>query len=177
MSGPPIVFMKLLDMIAEDLVRVGVASGAMVMLVLIILIRRPRYFLSAAVPLAGGIVWMLGAMYLAGEKITAANVVAMPLVLGLGIDYGVHIVHRLRSASVEEAISTTGRAIVVASVTTVAAFGTLCLAHTSALVGMGVAAATGIAACLLWSLLFLPALVGRAPGHGPNDEHKESTGA
>jgi predicted RND superfamily exporter protein len=176
MSGPPIVFMKLLDMIAEDLVRVGVASGAMVMLVLVVLIRRPRYFLSAAVPLAGGIVWMLGAMYLAGQQITAANVVAMPLVLGLGIDYGVHIVHRLRSASVEEAVSTTGRAIVVASVTTVAAFATLCLAHTEALVGMGLAAASGIAACLLWSLMFLPALLGRAPGHLRTHEHTEDAG-
>jgi predicted RND superfamily exporter protein len=176
MSGPPIVFMKLLDIIAEDFVRVGVASGTMVMLVLVILIRRPRYFLSAAVPLAGGVIWMLGAMYLAGQQITAANVVAMPLVLGLGIDYGVHIVHRLRKASVEEAVSTTGRAIVVASLTTVAAFATLCLAHTEALIGMGLAAAAGIAACLLWSLVFLPALLGRHPGHGRADTHTESGG-
>jgi hypothetical protein len=177
MSGPPIVFMKLLDMIAEDLARVGIASGTMVMLVLVVLIRRPRYFLSAAVPLAGGVVWMLGAMSLAGRTITAANVVAMPLVLGLGIDYGVHIVHRLRTASVEEALATTGRAIVVASVTTVAAFATLCLAHTEALVGMGLAAATGIAACLLWSLVFLPALLGRMPGSDATGDHSQAEGS
>jgi hypothetical protein len=169
MSGPPLVFMELLDVIAQDLVRVGATAAGMVLLVLVLLIRRPRYVLSAIVPLAGGVVWMLGFMYLSGQRLTAANVIAMPLVLGLGIDYGVHIVHRLRTASVEEAVSTTGRAILVASATTVAAFATLCLAHTAALVGMGIAAATGVAACLLWSLVFLPALLGKQPGHALPD--------
>ena len=161
LSGAPPVFYRLIDLIREDLVRVALASSAAVFLVLVLLVRRPRYFLSAMVPLLGGVIWMVGVMRFAGEELTALNCIAMPLVVGLGIDYGVHLVHRLHEMSVENAVMVTGRAIIVASATTVAAFLTLCFADNAALRGMGFAAATGIFACLVWSLVFLPALIGK----------------
>jgi len=163
LSGHLVVFAHMLDLIRSDMVRTGGIAGIIVLLVLGALVRRPRFFLAAAVPLTGGVIWMLGIMRLAGQELTAASVIVMPLVVGLGIDYGVHIVHRLRTASVEVAVATTGRAIVVASLTTAGAFFALCLAENRALSHMGLAAATGILSCLVWSLVFLPALLAGAP--------------
>ena len=168
-SGPSIIVNEMFHLVKKDLRRTGLIAGGTVFVMLVLLMRRPRYFLSAMVPLAGGVTWMLGIMQLSGQQFTAANVMAMPLVLGLGVDYGVHIVHRLRSASVAEAVSTTGRAILVASATTAAAFFSLCLASNPAVAGMGLAGAIGILSCLVWSLVFLPALLGRPAGYDDQD--------
>jgi predicted RND superfamily exporter protein len=172
-SGPPVVYMGLLHMIRRDMLRVSIAAAIGVVISLTVLMRRWDQILPALVPLAGGVVWMLGLLHLTGGRLTAANVVATPLVLGLGIDYGVHIVHRLRNGSVEEAVSTTGRAIVVASATTAGAFAMLCLGHSEAFIGMGLAAAVGIGSCLVWSLVLLPALLHRPgpPTPLPSDPH------
>lgn len=158
-SGPPVVYARLLGLVRGDLIRVGLAAAVSVILVLLLLLRRPHYVLPALVPLAGGVIWMLGVLHLSGIRLTAVNVVSAPLVIGLGIDYGVHIVHRLRNGSVEGAVSTTGRAILVASLTTILAFLALCLVRNKAMAGMGLSGAVGITACLVWSIVFLPALL------------------
>ena len=164
LSGAPLVFSRMISLIRTDLFRITIGAAAAVLAVLVVLVRRPHMVAAAMLPLAGGVVWMLGVMYLAGQQLTALNVIAMPLVIGLGIDYGVHIVYRLHKGSVETAVATTGRAVLMASATTAAAFATFCLADNKALVGIGLAAATGIVSCLAWSLLFLPALLARKEG-------------
>jgi len=161
-SGGPVIYSRMLSLTRRDLWRTACAAALAVVVTLGLILRRPRDFLPALVPLGGGFIWMLGIMQMAGCRFTLANSVAMPLIIGLGIDYGVHIVHRLRSRSVASAVATTGVAILSSSMTTAAAFLALCTARNRAVVGIGIAGGTGILACLLWSLVFLPALL--APG-------------
>ena len=168
-SGGPILCQWLIVLMKQDLLSTGILAGLIVVVMLAFLIRRRGYFLVTVTPLAGGIIWMLGIIHLVGHDLTLGSASAMPLVIGLGIDYGVHIVHRLRSGSVESAVATTGRAILVSALTTSGAFFTLCAAGNRGLVGIGLTAGTGILACLIWSLLFLPALLG--PGHVRRTDH------
>lgn len=163
-AGGPLIYNRLLDLIRDDLLRTAPVAAAAVFLMLALLIRRLGFFFAAVVPLVGGLTWMFGILVLMGQPITAANAIAMPLVVGLGVDYAVHVVHRLRRVSVETAMRTTGLAILVASTTTIAGFLTLCLAGNPAIAGMGLAAGIGITTCLTWTLFFLPALVGRSDG-------------
>jgi uncharacterized membrane protein YdfJ with MMPL/SSD domain len=159
LSGTPIVYDRMLEIVRGDLRRTGAAAAVVVFLMLALLLRRTRTVLAALLPLFGGVTWMFGILHLTGHQITAFNVISMPLVVGLGVDYGVHIVHRLRRSGIEATMATAGRAILAASLTTAAAMFALCLAENPAAVGMGIAGGVGILSCLVWSLLLLPVLV------------------
>ncbi|HUT37053.1 MAG TPA: MMPL family transporter [Planctomycetota bacterium] len=158
-SGAPLVYHHLSRLIRGNLIRTGVGAAAVMVLVLAALLRRPRDVAAAILPLAGALVWMFGIVQWAGGQLTAANVIVLPLIVGLGVDYGVYILFRLRSAPLERAVSTTGRAVLIAGGTTAGGFLALALGNNRAIAGMGLAAGIGVLACLVWSLIFLPALI------------------
>ncbi len=169
LSGAPLVYSRMLALARGDMVRTGVAAALAAAGVLLLLLRRLLDVAAAIIPLAGGVIWMFGGLRLAGSDLTAFNVISMPMVVGLGVDYGVHVVLRLRQSSVAETMATTGRAILAASATTAAALFTLCIADNPAAVAMGLAGGIGILSCLVWSVIFLPALLVR-----PNRASEES---
>jgi predicted RND superfamily exporter protein len=118
--------------------------------------------LLALVPLAVGAIWMVGSMSLLGIQFNMFNVIAVPLLMGIGIDYGVHVVHRYRTegpGSVPTVLATTGRAILLTSLTTIAAFGSFAFGLYRGLSGLGVILSVGIAICFALSVFLLPALI------------------
>lgn len=156
-SGMPLLWNQVMRLSKHD---VEVTTGVAALVVIVVLgaqMRRLRSMMAALVPIAGSVIWMLGVLELTHVKFSLISAVSMPLVLGLGIGYGVYIVHRLGHDSVEQAVITVGRSIIVSGLTTAVGFFALCSAHNQALAGMGLAAGTGVLSCLLWSLLFLPA--------------------
>ncbi len=92
-----------------------------------------------------------------------SNVITLPLLLGIGVDAGIHIVHRRRqNASAERLLDTaTGRAILYSALTTMAGFGTLTLASHRAISGMGALLMVGMTSVLVCTLIVLPAIMGR----------------
>ena len=91
-----------------------------------------------------------------------ANMIALPLILGVGADNGVHIVHDYlarRGQGRYELCRSTGRGIFVAALTTVLGFGTLMIAHHRGLAGLGLLLTIGISCCLAAALVFLPSLL------------------
>jgi len=87
-----------------------------------------RYSLMAMLPLACGVFWMVGLMYLSGIMLSFMTVIALPMIVGIGIDDGVHIMHRWRSegnGNVKTVFASTGKAIFLTSLTTGFAFGSL----------------------------------------------------
>lgn len=118
--------------------------------------------LLGLVPLAVGAVWMVGFMNLMGMELNMVNIIALPLLLGIGIDDGVHIVHRYiheGPGSVPRVLGTTGRAVLLTSLTTIAAFGSFALGLYQGFVSMGIILAVGIAICFLLSVYLVPALI------------------
>ena len=114
------------------------------------------------VPLAVAALWMLGSMNLLGMDLDMLNIMAVPLLLGIGIDDSVHIIHRYRiegGKNIRNVYSTTGRAILITSLTTIAAFGSFMLCLYRGFVSMGLVLTIGIAICFLLSVYFLPALI------------------
>mgnify|MGYP005837856027 CR=1 FL=1 len=164
-SGAPLVYHRLSRLVAGNLLHTGAAAAGVMVVVLAALLRRPRDVAAAILPLAGALAWMFGILRLAGGQLTAANIIGLPLVVGLGVNYGVYIIFRMRSEPLERAVSATGRAILIAGGTTAAGFLALALGNNRAIAGLGLAAGIGILACLAWSLLFLPALM--APRGSP----------
>ncbi|MFP4115125.1 MAG: MMPL family transporter [Spirochaetota bacterium] len=147
----------------------------MISIILLLVFRNLRHALLALVNLAVGIVWMIGAYTLFGDM-NLINVLAIPLIVGIGIDYGVHIIHALRhGGSMDEVLATTGRAILLSAMTTMIGFGSLALLGTfRGIATLGTILFLGSATALLSSLVIIPALAGGALSATPQSATEES---
>ncbi|MDP2481743.1 MAG: MMPL family transporter [Candidatus Palauibacterales bacterium] len=94
-----------------------------------------------------------------------SNVITLPLLLGIGVDAGIHMVHRRRDARPGESLldTATGRAILYSALTTMAGFGNLTLASHRAISGMGALLMIGMTSVLGCTLIVLPAIMARPP--------------
>ncbi len=153
----------------------GVA-GIVVAIMLLIDLRRVRAALMALTPLLVTVIVLLGGMAWIGIDLTMATQVAFPILFGLGVAYGVHMVHRLSEnpdAGASRAVGTTGKAIGLAAATTMAGFGAMTIAKHSALVGFGTILATGIFISAVTALFFIPALATVFPLHTRPDSSRK----
>ena len=124
-------------------------------------LRSWRGFLIAVLPLMIGGGWMLGLMALIGIKYNYANIIALPLVIGLGVDYGVWYAHRrfeLLDLSPWQVAAISGKPILLAAGTTFAGLGAITLAEYRGVSSMGIAITLGLACCLLAALLIAPVI-------------------
>ena len=117
-------------------------ASVLVVIALLILVfldfRDLRYTLLAMFPLAMGLAWTWGLFSLARMHYTSANIIAFPLILGIAIDSGVHILHRYKQEQgekVAEIIRYTGKAVLLSGFTTMAGFGALTTASSAAAKG------------------------------------------
>lgn len=158
---------------AADLMRrgyrdaAGFALAAIVVLLLLDL-RSARHALLALLPLGLGAVWMLGAMGWADVPWNLANLLAVPLLIGTGVDTGVHLVHRWREGAPPATLcaSATGHAVALSAATTMLGFGSLLLAHHRGIWSLGLVMVLGLGAVLAAGLLVLPAAMALWPRRG-----------
>jgi predicted RND superfamily exporter protein len=107
-----------------------------------------------------GTVWVIGMMGWAGVPFNPANIMMLPLVIGIGVTNGIHILNRFaeeRSPSI--LAKSTGKAVLVSALTTIAGFGSLIVAEHRGIRSLGYIMATGTAACMIAGLTFLPAVL------------------
>ena len=161
-TGIPSIFYILIGIIAED-GRIAAVLTLMVVFVLLLWdFRNLKLTLLAMVPLMVGAIWMVGIMQLIGQQLTMLNVIVIPLILGIGIDDGVHILHRYRvegAGNIRTVFTSTGKAVMLTSLTTMLAFGSLIFATYRGLGSMGSALFIGVGTCFLTSIIILPALL------------------
>ena len=104
---------------------------------------------------------MMGILYLANIKFNYANIIALPLVIGLAVDYGVWFGYRrleLKELSPWGVAQKAGRAITLAAGTTLAGLGAIMLARYQGLSLLGVTITVGLCCCLVAALVVSPAL-------------------
>ena len=138
-------------------------SLAAVFLLVLIDFRSLKTALLALIPLLTGSAMMVGIMPLIGMQFNLVNVSIVPLILGIGIDNGVHILHRYRMETenrIHNAVEHTGKAILLSSLTTMAGFGMLGLATYVAIGTLGQLLVVGVGFCFLTSVLVLPLVLG-----------------
>jgi hypothetical protein len=135
----------------------------LVFILLSIDFQSPRYALIAMIPLAFGMLWMLGFMHIFGMKINIVNIIGLPLIVGIGIDDGVHIMHRWRhegKGKIGTVFASTGKAIFLTSLTTMFAFGSLVFSIFRGWASFGAALFLGVGACFLTTVFILPGILG-----------------
>jgi hypothetical protein len=141
----------------------GVLGFLLVAVLIYLDFRRLADTVGALVPLLIGIIWMLGIMVLLGLDLNFMNIFVTTMIIGIGVDYGLHMLHRYREvehASREEvhrALGETGKAVVVAALSTLCGFGSMSLSHYPGLRTTGYVAILGALTTAFVSITLLPA--------------------
>jgi predicted RND superfamily exporter protein len=159
-SGPPMVFGAMVRSILHDGPRASLLALLAVALLVGLVIRPFGAAALAVGTMLVGVVWMIGAAGVVGVRVTFLNFVALPITFGVGVEYAVNVVTRLRAEpDAAEAVRSTGSAVALCSWTTIVGYGSLLAAQSQALRGFGAMAILGEVACLLAAVAGLPALV------------------
>jgi hopanoid biosynthesis associated RND transporter like protein HpnN len=161
-TGKPFATVEGLTAMKSGFERAGLYALLVIVLVLLADFRNSRYTLIAITPLAMGIALSLGVLGLCGVPLNPANMIAFPLILGVGVDNGVHILHDylLRRREGRATISRPiGRGVLVKALTTIIGFGTLMISRERGLASLGFILTLGVGCCMLSALVFLPAVL------------------
>jgi len=133
-------------------------------ILLLVTLRQPLAAAKVMAPLALGGLLTVAAMVLIDLPFNFANVVALPLLLGVAVDNGIHLVTRHRAGLLPDGNvlkTATARAIVVGAMITAGGFGNLAFSPHSGTASLGIILAMGLALMVVATLLFLPAMLGR----------------
>ncbi len=136
-------------------VQLTVAMIAFNIVLLSVLCRRvfPLFILMLNLALSIGA--MLATLKLCGVPLNLFNILAFPLVLGVGVDYGIYMVIAMRAKDVTLELKTIFKPVLLSGLTTVAGFGSLVTAQNPALWSLGIVSSVGIAWCLVTTFLFV----------------------
>jgi predicted RND superfamily exporter protein len=159
--GP--LMIALLKIFGRDGRNAALLTLVVVFVLLWIDFRKPWYALIAMIPLALGVFWMVGLMNLTGILLSMMTVMGVPLIIGIGIDDGVHIMHRWRiegNSRIRTVYASTGKAILLTSLTTMFAFGSLMFSVMPGFALFGGALFLGVGACFLTTAIVLPGILG-----------------
>ena len=166
-SGTAITLHEHSRMVLHGFQQAAVLAAVLIFLVLLLDFRSVKDTLLALAPLCCGWLWMLGAMGAFGIRFDFANIVALPLVPGIGVAAGVHLMHRCRQSQLEhggvgileDLLRGTGAAVFVAAVTTVFGFAGLMVADYGGMISLGLIMSIGVSSCLLGAIIVLPAIL------------------
>ena len=140
--------------------RSGLYALLVVSVMLILYFRSFTWTILALLPLATGIYAMLFAMSCYGLAFNPANFMGLPLLLGIGLDYGIHVLHRAKEEKkVTMFAHSTGPATAVSALTTILGFGTLAFGGHRGVASLGFLLAAGVTGITVSALLILPALL------------------
>ncbi len=161
-TGTPVVMKEMV----ETAGRKGMLAFGIALLSIVILLfldfRSVKVTIIALIPLMMSVVWLFGLMGLLGIEFTIINVIGFPLLIGIGIDDGVHVIHRYRvegKARLNYAMSSIGKAILLTSVTTMLGFGSLMSSDYRGYIGFGLVVTIGIGLCFITSVIILPVIL------------------
>jgi len=161
-TGTPPMFLHLINLIGKDGLWATILTLIVVLLLLWIDFRSLRLALLGMIPLISGGIVMMGIMKSFGMLLDFINVMGIPMIVGIGIDDGVHVIHRYKYEGFDktsDVLRSTGKAILLTSLTTMAGFGALSFSSYPAYRSLGTLLTVGVAACFVMTVLFIPGII------------------
>ncbi|PMH31402.1 hypothetical protein BCU70_05725 [Vibrio sp. 10N.286.49.C2] len=130
-------------------------------LILIWTVDKKRDIILIFIPLGLATITTLGMMYWLNLSMNMANIIVVPLIFGLGVDNGIHIVKRFRAVGSLTAFFTTStpKASLISCLTTLATFGALIIAKHQGMHSIGLVLTIALSSILLFSLVLLPIML------------------
>lgn len=163
LTGVNVINHRVRTMVLADAWVAGILGYVVVGLIVWADFRSLRYAVLALVPLSIGIVWMVGGMGAFGIQMNFINIFVTTMIIGIGVDYGVYVIHRYRETSNqpwaerERGMTETGGAVAVAALSTIVGFGSIGFSHYPGLKTVGFVAILGALSTCLITITLLPA--------------------
>ena len=167
-TGAPVVTLEAGEAVVHAFVQAFLLALAGIIVALLMLLRSVKYMLLVLLPLLLSSLFTAAFTVLLDVPFNFANIIALPLLLGLGIDSSLHMVHRsLNNELVSEILihTSTARAIFYSALTALVDFASLMFSSHRGTASMGIMLTVGLAFTLICTLVILPALL-RAPAAG-----------
>jgi uncharacterized protein len=164
-SGGPVTIVAASDTVMRAFAEAGIWSIAAIALLTFALLRSLRETLFIFVPLVMAAILTVGVSIVIDMPFNFANVIVLPLLFGLGIASGIHMVLRERASegALGVAETSTPRAVFFSTLTTIGSFGTVALSDHPGTASMGILLTVAILLTLVCSLTVLPAMLARWP--------------
>jgi uncharacterized protein len=160
-TGPPVQTYSLATVMRQGYERAALLALIAVFIFVFLDFRNLRDTLLATVPLIFGGAWLLEAMPLLGWEFNLANLFAVPIIIGMGVDNGVNMLYRWREERDKSSLilsTAVGKSVTICSLTTIAAFAALITASHRGVSSLGWVLSVGVTFILLATLIVLPAL-------------------
>jgi hypothetical protein len=136
--------------------------------------RSPLVVGLSLIPVAVGFIWLGGLMGWLNIPLNPANIMTLPLVIGIGVTNGIHILNRFAEEQTASILArSTGKAVLVSGLTAIAGFGSLILGKHQGIQSLGLVMSIGLATCMIAGLTFLPALLNLLVGRKPSTTASE----
>ena len=181
-TGTPVQLLEYITLLKLSYQQAAWYSLGAIALLVFAHFRRLGSVILALVPVAIGALWLGGLMGWFHIPLNPANIMLLPLVLGIGVTNGIHILNRFAEEHNPSILAkSTGKAVLVSGLTTIAGFGSLLLAKHRGIASLGLVMAIGVATCMFAGLTFLPALLNllmrkRSPKENrPGDDNARSS--
>ncbi len=168
-AGEPIMVYESMTIMRESYQSAFIYAFIAIVAILLLAFRSVTYALIGLVPLVVGLLFMVAGMWLCGISFNSANIIVLPLILGIAVDSGIYIINRFRredESAVEVVTRSTGLGVIYNTLTIMASFGALMVAHHQGVFSIGAVMSLGMIACQFAFILVLPAiltLVGKRP--------------
>ncbi len=147
-------------LLKREVIQIGSIALAWISILILLAFRRPSSVVMTLLPLLASVWITLGITGFLGIEINFLTLSIMPILLGIGIDDGIHVMERYRrEGSIHLVLKETGAGLTATTLTTAFAFLSFCIAGNDAVRDFGLVAAVGIILCLLASLHLLPCLL------------------
>lgn len=159
-TGTPVQLFEYTTLLKRSYEEAAWYAFAAVALLILVHFRSLISVILALIPVAVGSIWLGGLMGFYRIPLNPANIMTLPLVIGIGVTNGLHILNRFAEERQPSILAkSTGKAVLVSGLTTMAGFGSLVLAEHQGIQSLGYLMATGVATCMIAGLTSLPALL------------------
>jgi hopanoid biosynthesis associated RND transporter like protein HpnN len=159
-TGTPVQLLEYETLLKDSYIRAAWYSLAAIAFLVFLHFRTLGSVILALLPVGIGTLWLAGLMGWFGISFNLANIMTLPLVIGIGVTNGIQILNRFAEERTPNILArSTGKAVLVSGLTAIAGFGSLILAKDRGIHSLGCVMAVGIATCMIAGLTFLPALL------------------
>lgn len=159
-TGTPVQLYVYETVLKESYEQAAWYSLAAIAIMVLLHFRSFSAMILVLIPVGIGTLWLAGLMGSANVPINLANIMTLPLVIGIGVTNGIQILNRYAEEGTPGILSrSTGKAVLVSGLTAIAGFGSLILAQHRGIRSLGIIMSLGIACCMIAALTFLPALL------------------
>ncbi len=165
-SGTSVIFADIVESIERDGPTVTLIASVGLIIMVLLLVGPNRRAFAVLVGTAAGSLLLVATCALIDLKVNFLDFVALPITLGLGIDYAINVAHRQGHDEAPDPIrtlQTSGSAVFVCSFTTIIGYGSLLVSQNLAIRGFGTASLIGEIACVLTALVVVPAILALRP--------------